>query len=300
MCRVQKPGKFVEMVTAQKRMTVGALLRRLLFITLGAIIMGLGLEGILVPNHIIDGGVTGVSMILSHIAPIRLGTSLFILNIPFFILGYKQIGERFAISMLYGVSVLSISTFFIHNLHPIVTDSLLAVVYGGLLLGLGVGLVLRSGGVLDGTETLAIVIEKKVPFSIGEIIMFTNVIIFTLASFVFGLTNALYSMLTYYIAYRTIDVVVKGLDDMKSIYVISEYNQEIADSITDQLGRGITFLNGEGSVSDNTKRIVFCIFTRLEESSLKDIIREIDPSAFLIISDVAEVKGGRFKKNNIH
>src|SRR3954452_9627462 len=200
-----------------KRLKARSIVTRAIFITIGAIIMAYGLEAILIPNDMIDGGVTGLSMILSSVTPINLSIFLVLFNLPFFFLGYKQIGKTFAFSMLYGIVALSIATSFMHHVEPIVTDSLLAVVFGGLTLGLGVGLTLRNGGVLDGTETLALLIEKKVPFSVGEIIMFVNVIIFSIAAFVFGLENALFSMLTYFIAFKTIDVVVKGLEDMKSM-----------------------------------------------------------------------------------
>ncbi|MGE4272151.1 MAG: YitT family protein [Desulfitobacterium sp.] len=281
-------------------MRIRSLVRRGIFITMGAMSMALGLEGILIPNQIIDGGVTGVSMMLSHLTSVNLGVYLFFLNLPFFFLGYKQIGKTFALSMLYGIIILSVTTLYLHHITPFVQDVLLAVVFGGLLLGFGVGLVIRSGGVLDGTETLAILIEKRAPFSVGEIIMIINVIIFAVAAFVYGLDNALYSMLTYYIAFKTIDIVVKGFDDMKSIYIISDQYEEIADAISSRLGRGVTFLQGEGSFTGDVKRIVFCVFTRLEEAKIKDIVREIDSSAFVIISDVGEVKGGRFKKKDIH
>ncbi|MEL1134429.1 YitT family protein [Desulfitobacterium sp. THU1] len=281
-------------------MRMRSLVKRGIVITMGAISMALGLEGILIPNQIIDGGVTGVSMMLSYLTSVNLGVYLFFLNLPFFFLGYKQIGKTFALSMLYGIIILSATTSYLHHITPFVQDVLLAVVFGGLLLGFGVGLVIRSGGVLDGTETLAILIEKRAPFSVGEIIMIINVIIFAVAAFVYGLDNALYSMLTYYIAFKTIDIVVKGFDDMKSIYIISDQNTEIADAISSRLGRGVTFLQGEGSFTGDVKRIVFCVFTRLEEAKIKDIVREIDSSAFVIISDVGEVKGGRFKKKDIH
>lgn len=283
-----------------KKLKWKSLLVRLFAITVGAVIMAFGLESILIPNNIIDGGITGVSMIISHVLPIRLGVLLFGLNVPFLILGYKHIGKLFAIMMSYGILVLSIATNLLHNVHPIVQDGLLAVSFGGIILGVGVGIVLRNGGVLDGTETLSILLEKKLPLSVGEIIMICNVIIFSLAAFVFGLNNAMYSMLTYFIAFKTMDVVVKGLDGMKAMYIISEYNQEIASEITEQLGRGVTFLNGEGSFSGENKQVIFCVFTRLEEAQMKDIINDIDSSAFIIISDVAEVKGGRFKRKSIH
>jgi len=248
----------------------------------------------------IDGGVTGLSMILSSITPINLSIFLVLLNLPFFFLGYKQIGKTFAVSMLYGIIALSVATSLFHHVEPIVTDSLLAVVFGGITLGVGVGLTIRNGGVLDGTETLALLIEKRLPFSVGEIIMVVNVIIFSIAGLVFGLENALFSMLTYYIAFKTIDVVVKGLEDMKSMYIISDQNKEIADAVSERLGRGVTFLHGEGAYSGEDKQVILCVFTRLEETKMKDIIREFDPGAFIISNDVAEVRGGRFKKKDIH
>ncbi|WP_338452422.1 YitT family protein [Niallia oryzisoli] len=283
-----------------KRLALRSVIKRALFITIGAVIMGYGLEAILIPNNMIDGGVTGLSMLLSHITPINLSIFLVVLNLPFFFLGYKQIGKTFAFSMLYGIVALSIATSFMHHVKPIVHDELLAVVFGGLALGVGVGLTLRNGGVLDGTETLAILVEKRLPFSVGEIIMFVNVIIFAIAAFVFGLENALFSMLTYFIAFKTIDVVVKGLEDMKSMYIISDNTTEIAEAITERLGRGVTYLHGEGSYSGEDKRVILCVFTRLEEAKMKDIIKELDPGAFIISSDVSEVRGGRFKKRDIH
>lgn len=286
--------------TAHKKLAIGSIVKRGFFITLGAVIMAYGLEAVLIPNEMIDGGVTGLSMILSNITPINLSIFLVLLNLPFFFLGYKQIGRTFAVSMLYGIIALSIATSLFHHVDPIVHDSLLAVVFGGLTLGLGVGLTLRNGGVLDGTETLAILIEKRLPFSVGEIIMFVNVIIFSLAAFVFGLDHALFSMLTYFIAFKTIDIVVKGLEDMKSMYIISDRNKEIADAISERLGRGVTFLHGEGAYSGEDKQVILCVYTRLEETKMKDIIREYDSGAFIISNDVAEVRGGRFKKKDIH
>lgn len=282
------------------KLNLGSVIKRLIFITIGAIIMAYGLEAILIPNHMIDGGATGVSMILNHITPVNLSVYLVLLNLPFFYLGYKQIGKVFTFSMLYGIVCLSVATHFMHGVQPIVDEPLLAVIFGGLALGVGVGLVMRNGGVLDGTETLAILIEKRTPFSVGEIIMVINVIIFSIAAFVFGLENALYSMLTYYVAFKTLDTVVKGFEDMQSMYIISDYTEEISKAISEQLGRGSTYLYGEGSYSGADKRIIMCVFTRLEETKMKDIIREIDPNAFIISHEVSDVRGGRFKKKDIH
>lgn len=278
-----------------KKLSIKSIISRVIMITIGAIIMAVGLQGILIPNNIIDGGITGISMIIAKVTGIKLGILLFVLNLPFFFLGYKQIGKKFSISMAYGICILSLSTGLIGDMKPLISDTLLALVFGGLMLGVGVGIVLRNGGVLDGTETLALLIEKKAPVTVGEIIMIFNVIIFSSAIFVFGLERALYSMLTYYIAFKTIDIVMKGLDEMKAMYLISDYGDEIAFEIKEQLDRGVTFIDGEGIHSGEEKRIVFCVFTRLEESKVKDIIRDIDTKAFVIITDVSDVKGGRFK-----
>lgn len=285
---------------SHRRLKLRSIIKRIVFITIGAVIMAYGLEAILIPNNMIDGGITGISMILSHLTQINLSVILILLNLPFFFLGYKQIGRNFAISMLYGIAALSVATSFLRHIEMIVHDPLLAVVFGGITLGIGVGLTIRNGGVLDGSETLALLMEKKLPFSLGEIIMILNVIIFSASAFVFGLENALFSMLTYYIAFRTIDIVVKGFEDMKSIYIISDHTIDIAEAIQDRLGRGVTYLHGEGAYSGEDKRVILCVYTRLEETKMKDIIREKDPGAFIIANDVAEVRGGRFKKKDIH
>ena len=283
-----------------KRKSIGELLIKFITITIGAVIMAYGLEAILLPNNIIDGGVTGISMLLSHITSFNLSIFLVILNLPFFFLGYKQIGKTFALGMLYGIVVLSVATTLMHSVDPFVTDHLLATVFGGIILGIGVGLVIRSGGVLDGTETLAILLEKKLPLSLGQIVMIFNVIIFTVAAFVFGVENALYSMMTYYIASKVIDLVIGGFDEMRSVHIISNNSEELASAISNRLGRGVTMLNGSGYYTGDEKNVIFCAISRLEESKMKEIIKHYDPNAFVIFTEVSDVKGGRFKKKDIH
>lgn len=282
------------------KLGIGSFINRFIFLTVGAVIMAYSIESLLIPNNIIDGGVTGISMILNHITPFGLSIFLVILNLPFFFLGYKQIGKTFAFSMLYGIVALSVATTFMHHIPPVTNDHLLAVVFGGVLLGVGVGLAMRGGGCLDGTESLAILIEKKTPFSVGDIIMIINIVIFAIAALVFGVESALSSILTYYIASKTIDIVVRGFDDMKSIHIISDHTTDIAEAISNRLGRGVTYLHGEGSYSGQGKKVILAVFSRLEETKMKDIIKGVDPQAFIIISDVAEVKGGKFKKKDIH
>lgn len=273
---------------------------RIIMVSLGAIIMALGLELFLVPNHIMDGGIVGVSIITSHLLHLPLGIFIFILNLPFIFLGYKQIGKTFALSTGLGITVLSLATLVLHNIHPFTEDTLLATVFGGMILGVGVGIVIRYGGSLDGTEILAILFNSKTPFSVGEIIMFFNIIIFTVAGFVFNWEQAMYSIIAYYIAYKMIDIVIQGLEESKSVYIISDDIDEIGQTIMDRLGRGVTFLHGEGAYTGNDKKVIFTVITRLEESKLKSIVAEIDDNAFLAIGNIAEVKGGRFKKKDIH
>lgn len=282
------------------RLSTQKFLWRVFMMLVGASLVSVGLEIFLVPNNIIDGGIVGLSIIASHLSGWNLGLFLFVLNLPFLFLGYKQIGKTFALSTLFSVAVMSIGTNLLHPVQPLTIDPLLAAVFGGIILGTGVGLVIRSGGSLDGTEIVAIVFTKKLPMSVGEIVMFFNLFILASAGFVFGWNNAMYSLIAYYIAFKMIDLTIEGFEESKSVWIISERNQEIASSIIDRLGRGVTYLNGEGAYTGNEKKVIFCVITRLEEAKLKSIVDEIDPKAFLAVGNIHDVKGGRFKKKNIH
>ena len=283
-----------------RKLTKRKILQRILLITIGAILMSVGLEIFLVPNNVIDGGITGISIMLSYLTGWKLGIFLFILNIPFFFLGYKQIGKTFAFSTLYGIIILSIGTTLLHPVPAFTQDILLATVFGGIVLGIGVGLVIRYGGSLDGTEILAILFNNKLPFSVGEIIMFFNLFILGSAGFVFSWDRAMYSLIAYFVAYKTIDITITGLDESKSVWIISDNAKQIGDAIINRLGRGVTYINGEGAYSGDDKKVIFCVINRLEEAKLKEIVTENDDSAFLAVADIAEVRGGRFKKKDIH
>jgi len=273
---------------------------RIIMVIIGAIIMALGLEQFLVPNKILDGGIVGISIIASHLFGIPLGVFIFMLNIPFFFIGYKQIGKTFALSTALGITVLSFATIMLHPVAAFTDDLLLSTVFGGVILGTGVGIVIRYGGSLDGTEIMAILFNRKLPFSVGEIIMFFNILIFIVAGFVFNWEQTMYSMLAYFIAYKTINIVIEGLEESKAIYIISDEYEEIGSAIMNRLGRGVTFLNGAGGYTGDPKNVIFTVVTRLEESKLISIVEEKDPTAFLAIGNIAEVRGGRFKKKNIH
>ena len=283
-----------------KKLTIAQIIKRTIFITFGAVLMGVGLEEFLVPNKILDGGIVGISIILAHLIGWKLGIFIFILNIPFFFIGYKQIGKTFALSTLLGITILSITTSLLHNVPVFTEDLLLATVFGGIVLGAGVGIVIRFGGSLDGTEIMAILLNKKLPFSVGEIVMFFNIFIFSIAGFVFGWDRAMYSLIAYFIAYKVIDIMIIGLDESKSVWIISENHKQIGDTILARLGRGVTYLHGEGAYTGDDKKVIFCVITRLEEAKLKSIVEEVDTSAFLSIANITEVRGGRFKKRAIH
>ncbi|WP_370739041.1 YitT family protein [Paenibacillus aquistagni] len=276
------------------------IIRRVIFISIGAMLMAVGLELFLVPNQMTDGGIAGISIILSHLTGIPLGVFLLVLNLPFLIIGYKQIGKTFALSTLLGIVVMSVGTIMLHPVEPFVTNSFLAVVYGGVILGIGVGIVIRFGGSLDGTEIVAILFNKKTPFSVGEIVMFFNLFIMLVAGFVFTFEKAMYSLIAYYIAFKMIDITIEGLNDSKSVWIISDNHKDIGDALLSRLGRGVTYMSGEGGFSGDEKKVIFTIITRLEEAKLKSIVEEHDPQAFLAIGNIHDVKGGRFKKKNIH
>ncbi|WP_420794160.1 YitT family protein [Paenibacillus qinlingensis] len=281
-------------------MTKSAFFRRGLFLFIGAVLMSVGLEIFLVPNRIIDGGITGISIILSYLTHGPIGVFLFLLNIPFLFIGYKLIGKTFALSTLFAILVMSTGTALLHPVKELTNDPLLAAVFGGIILGIGVGMVIRFGGSLDGTEIVAILVSKKIPFSVGEIVMFLNLFILGSAGFVYTWDRAMYSLIAYFIAYKMIDVTIEGFDESKSVWIISDNFREIGEAILDRLGRGVTYLEGEGGFSGDNKKVIFCVITRLEEAKLKSIVDGLDPKAFLAVGNIHDVKGGRFKKRDIH
>ncbi|MBS4172667.1 YitT family protein [Bacillus sp. FJAT-49736] len=283
-----------------RRLKKRKVLQRGIAILIGGIIAAIGLEIFLVPNSVIDGGITGISIMLAHLTGIPLGVFIFVLNLPFIFIGRKQIGKTFALSTLFGIIVLSFFTALFTPVPAFTQDILLATIFGGIVIGTGVGIVIRFGGAMDGTEILAILVNKKLPFSVGEIIMFLNVFILGIAGFVFDWNRSMYSIIAYIIATKTIDVVVQGLDQSKSVWIISDNYKEIGDAILARLGRGVTYLNGEGAFTEDEKQVIFCIINRLEEAKLKTIVEELDEKAFLAFGDIAEVRGGNFKKKDIH
>ncbi len=293
-------GSALSFTQQHRKGTALEIFRRAISIFIGASLVSVGLELFLVPNNIIDGGIVGISIISSYLSGWPIGIFLFLLNLPFLFLGYKQIGKTFAISTLLGVTVMSVGTGLLHPIPGFTDDLLLATVFGGIILGMGVGIVIRYGGSLDGTEIVAILFNKKTPFSVGEIVMFFNLFILSSAGFVFGWDRAMYSLIAYYIAYKVIDITLLGFDESKSVWIISDNHKLLGDAIIQRLGRGVTYLSGEGAYTGDDKKVIFCVITRLEEAKLKTIVEELDPVAFLAVGNIHDVKGGRFKKKDIH
>ncbi|MCM3630738.1 YitT family protein [Paenibacillus glycanilyticus] len=288
------------MAKAHKKLSALEMLKRVFFITIGSVLMGVALELFLVPNDVIDGGITGISIMVSELTHLPLGLFIFLLNIPFLFIGFKQIGKTFAISTLYGIAVMSITTQLLHHVHAFTEEKLLAVLFGGIILGAGVGLAIRFGGSLDGTEIVAILASKKFGMPVGQIIMIVNVFIFILAGFVFEWNSAMYSMVTYYLATKVMDIVVEGIEESKSVTIISSAYEEIAETIMTRLGRSTTYIQARGGYSREETQMVYCVVSRLEVAKLKAIVHDIDTRAFIAIENVADVQGGGFTKKSIH
>lgn len=283
-----------------KKRHIMAYLKKYSLLFVGSIITAVGLEIFLIPNNIIDGGVVGISIMASYLTSQPVGLFLVLLNLPFIYLGYKQIGKTFAISTLFAILSLS---FWSGQFEPVIeltNDLFLASVFGGIITGLGVGIVIRYGGSFDGTEIVAIIFDKRSGFSVGEIVMFMNLFILSSAGLVFTWDKAMYSLVAYFIIAKVIDIVVKGLDESNGAMIITDEADDVAETLLQRLGRGVTVIHGEGAYTGEKKRILYCVVTRLEVEKLKEIVHDKDANAFVTITPVHEIIGGRFKKRAIH
>ncbi|WP_458126852.1 YitT family protein [Paenibacillus sp. Z3-2] len=277
------------------------ILSKVLLIIIGGFITAYGLEAILIPNNVSDGGVTGLSIVGSQLFGLPLGMLIGIINIPFVWLGYKQIGKSFALYSIIGIASLAISTSLMHHVPTIIEgDTLLVTVVGGIIIGFGMGLALRNGGALDGIDMLAVLLSRKVPFGTSDLILFLNMFVFIVVSTVFGLQGAILSGLAYFIASKVIHIVEEGLSGSKTFKIITNQPEIMVETIRDRLGRGATYTDAYGGYSNEQFKEITCVINRMEESKIKDIIHEIDPTAFVVVYDVAEVRGGNFKKKDIH
>lgn len=271
---------------------VTKLIKSLIFITIGAIVTGFGLASFLAPNNIIDGGVIGVSMILSSISSLNLGLLIILLNLPFVLLAWKKMGTKFVVLTGYANIILALSVNFFHA-YKVTSDLLLATVFGGIILGVGVGTILKNESSLDGTEMLSLIVSRKFGFSVGEFILIINIFIYAAAGLVFGWESAMYSVMTYFIVSKVIDSVMEGFNSSKSVRIISDNSEAIGEALIEKLDMSVTYLQGIGGYTGMEKNLIYCVISRLEMPKMLDIVKEMDPKAFVSIVDVHEVHGGR-------
>jgi uncharacterized membrane-anchored protein YitT (DUF2179 family) len=269
-------------------------------IVLGILSAGLGLKGFLLSSHFIDGGVTGVSMLIANVLGWPLSILILVINLPFIALGYRQIGRAFAVRSTLAIAGLALVLAFVK--YPDVTpDKLLTAVFGGFFIGAGIGLAIRGGAVLDGTEIAALLISKRGHIlKVGDVILVLNIFIFSAAAFFLGIESALYSMLTYFAASKTIDFLIHGVEEYNAVIIMSERSEEIRQLILRKLERGVTVYKGRGGMTDDEHDILFCVVTRLEIGRIKTAAHGVDAGAFIVVHPLAYAEGGVIRKLALH
>ena len=263
----------------------------------GSLVAAAALECFLIPNTILDGGITGISIILFKIFKIPLWLLVVVLNIPFIFIGYKNLGINFLYRTIISMVSFALFLSFFELIQPFTEEILLATIFGGALLGLGVGIVIHFGGCVDGTESVAIVISKKTSLSVGQVVLFFNLIIFGIAGFIFGFDRAMYSLLTYVITFKVIDFVSEGLEQAKAAMIITSKGTDLSKEIYKKLGRTTTTIRGKGLISGE-KEVLYCVLTRIEIFELRHLVEEMDESAFVTILDVSDIIGNHIKSSN--
>jgi len=291
------------MESVNLKIMVNQFLKSFLLISFGILLAGFGLKGFLLPNSFVDGGVTGISLLVAELTGYPLSILLIIINLPFFIMGYMQIGKQFALKCILAIIGLALVVYFVQ--YPVVTnDKLLIAIFGGIFLGGGIGLSVRGGAVLDGTEVLAIYLSKKIGLTIGDVILIFNLIIFSFAAYIMNIETALYAILTYFAASKAVDFVIEGIEEYTGITIISDENENIRIMLIEKLGHGVTVYSGKkgftksGDALKGTN-IIYTVITRLEIAKLQNEIEKIDPNAFIIMNSVKDTKGGMIKRRMI-
>jgi len=287
--------------TKKKNVNTFKKISQAILIIIGALITAYGSEAVLILNNASDGGVTGISIVSSQLFGLPLGILIGLINIPFVWLGYKQIGRGFAMYSVIGIVSLAIGTVVMHNVPTIIEgDTLLVTVVGGVIIGFGMGLALRNGGALDGIDMLAVLLSRRLPFGTSDLILFLNMFVFIFVSTVFGLQGGILSAIAYFIASKVIHIIEVGLSGSKTFKIVTKEPKLMIDAIWERLGRSAIYSEIYGGSSKDAYKEVSCVISRLEENKMKELIQEIDENAFVTVYDVAEVKGGNFKKQDIH
>ncbi len=285
------------------RITALRIVKDFLLLTMGVFAASFGLKGFLLTNHFIDGGATGISLLISAVTKIELYKLIICINIPFLFLGYKIIGRAFAIKTALAIGGLALVLANV-SFPEVTKDHLLNAVFGGFFLGAGIGLSVRGGAVIDGTEVLAIFLSRKTGLTIGDIIIGINIIIFLTASYFLGIEIAMYSMIAYLAASKTLDFVIDGIEEYTGVTIISSHSEEIRQMIISTMGRGVTVYNGKRGFGSHGERldvdIIYTVITRLELNKLNTEIQKIDSFAFVVMSSVKDTKGGMIKKRALH
>lgn len=276
------------------------LFKSIVLITIGVLSAGFGLESFLLPSKFIDGGVTGISLLTTELSKVPLSLLLILINIPFIILGYRLIGKTFAFKSIAAIGLLAIVISTVH--YPVITsDKLLVAVFGGFFLGAGIGFAVRGGAVLDGTEILAIYLSKKTGLTMGDVVLAFNILIFSVAAYLLNIETALYSILAYMAAAKTVDFIIEGIEEYIGVTVVSAYSEQIRLMIIEKMGRGVTIYNGKRGFGKRGEQlngidIIYSVITRLEITKLQTEIEKIDANAFIVMNTVKDTKGGMIKK----
>ncbi|HAH35828.1 MAG TPA: hypothetical protein DEQ87_04550 [Algoriphagus sp.] len=286
-----------------QQVTTWRQIKDVIFIGIGVIMASIGLKGFLLPNGFFDGGAMGVSLLLEILTPLDLSYLIILVNIPFIYLGYKQLNLRFALKSTLAIFALALLVHYI-QLPTITADKLLIAVFGGFFLGSGIGFAIRGGAVIDGTEVLAIQVSRKSSLTVGDFITVFNVCLFLVAALMVNLETAMYSMLTYFSASRTVDFLINGVEEYIGVMIISDFSDDIKTKITYDLGRGVTAFKADGGFGEKAKNpdrnVLFCVVTRLEVTRVLTEIDKIDPKAFVIQYPIKDTKGGMIKKRPLH
>lgn len=292
--RSYKPTHF-EKAVKNTKVEFTHLIRDSFLILLGVLSAGFGLKGFLLPNMFIDGGVMGISLTIAELTEIPLSILIVVINLPFIVMGFSTISRQFAVKSIVAILLLAVSVHFIP--FPLITnDKLLIAIFGGFFIGLGIGLAIRGGSVIDGTEVLAIFLNKKTSLTIGDVILIFNVLIFSVAAYVFSIEISLYAMLTYLAASKTVDFVVSGIEEYVGVTIISNDSDKIRLAIIKKLGRGCTVYYGKRGHSMVDTDIIYTLVTRLELTKLHTEIDKIDKDAFVVMHSIKDAKGGMIKK----